>query len=179
MKAMRSPSQTNGNTELGDSRLSSIDRPNSMLQSALVISGSISIGLWVNGVNIPSTMAQPLKAQTERTIVVESASGSSELSLARHLKKIHAKIYTAYWCPHCHAQLSLFGLKASQQLERIECDPEGKDAKPELCQSANIKTYPTWMIEGQRYEGTQSLNDLADASGYKGPRKFKIQMTFP
>jgi thiol-disulfide isomerase/thioredoxin len=150
-----------------------------MLQSAWVISGSILIGLWVNGMAIPSTVAQSSKIPTERTIVIESTSGSSELSLAKHLKKIHAKIYTAYWCPHCQAQLSLFGLKASQQLERIECDPEGKDAKPELCKAANIKTYPTWMIKDQRYEGTQSLNDLADASGYQGPRKFKIQMTFP
>jgi glutaredoxin len=150
-----------------------------MLQSVLVISGSILIGLWVNGVAILSTLAQPLKAPTERTIVVESASGSSELSLARHLKQIHAKIYTAYWCPHCHAQLSLFGLQASQQLERIECDPEGQDAKPELCKAVKIQSYPTWIIKGQRYEGIQSLNDLADASGYQGPRKFKIQMTFP
>jgi glutaredoxin len=179
MAELRSPSQTNGNTELGDPRLSSIDRPNIMLQSALVISGSISIGLWVNGMAIPSTVVQSPKAPTERTIVVESASGSSELSLAKHLRQIHAKIYTAYWCPHCHAQLSLFGLQASQQLERIECDPDGKDAKPELCKAAKIQSYPTWMIKGQRYEGTQSLNDLADASGYQGPRKFKIQMTFP
>lgn len=150
-----------------------------MLQQTLLISGSILISSWASGVNIPSTVAQPSPTPTERTIVVESASGSSELSLAQHLKQIHAKIYTAYWCPHCHAQLSLFGLQASQQLERIECDPEGKDAKPELCKAAEIKSYPTWIINGKHYEGTHSLNDLADASGYKGPRKFKIQITFP
>ncbi len=149
-----------------------------MLQKILLVFGSILIGIGVNG-DIPSTVAQHPTSPTERTIVVERASGSSELALAKHLKQIHAKIYTAFWCPHCHAQLSLFGLQASQQLERIECDPEGKNAKPEICKAANIKSYPTWMIKGQRIEGTQSLNALADASGYRGPRKFKIQMSFP
>jgi glutaredoxin len=149
-----------------------------MLQQILLVFGSILIGVGVNG-DIPSTVAQQPASPTERTIVVESASSSSELALAKHLKQIHTKIYTAFWCPHCHAQLSLFGLQASQQLERIECDPEGKNAKPALCKAANIKSYPTWMIKGQRIEGTQSLNSLADASGYQGPRKFKIQMSFP
>jgi hypothetical protein len=149
-----------------------------MLQKILLFFGSILIGVGVNG-DIPSTVAQQPTPSRERTIVVESASGSSELSLAKYLKQIHAKVYTAYWCPHCHAQLSLFGLQASQQLEKIECDPEGKDAKPALCKAANIKSYPTWIIKGQRYEGTQPLIALANASGYKGPRKFKVQMSFP
>ncbi len=150
-----------------------------MLQQILLIFGSILIGVGANGADIPSSVAQQPSPLTERTIVVESASGPSELALAKHLKQTNAKIYTAFWCPHCHTQLSLFGLQASQQLERIECDPEGKNAKPELCKAANIKSYPTWMIKGQRLEGTQSLQALADASGYKGPRKFKIQMSFP
>ena len=36
-----------------------------------------------------------------------------------------------------------------------------------VCNEAGIKTYPTWVINGQRYTGTQSLDALAQYSKYK------------
>jgi thiol-disulfide isomerase/thioredoxin len=119
-----------------------------------------------------SPTPQPQAPEPEKVIVVETSSGASEIELAKHLTQIHAKMYSAYWCPHCQAQLAMFGKEASQLLDRIECDREGKDSKPELCKKEKVKGYPTWIINNHRYSGTQSLTALASASRYLGPRKF-------
>ena len=34
------------------------------------------------------------------------------MALARHLKKIGAACYTAWWCPHCQEQRESFGKEA-------------------------------------------------------------------
>ncbi|MBD2183662.1 vitamin K epoxide reductase family protein [Planktothrix sp. FACHB-1355] len=104
---------------------------------------------------------------------IKNTSGPAEIALARYLKEAGAKEYGAYWCPHCHEQKELFGKEAAAELDYVECDPKGKNPRPQLCQSAGIKGYPTWEINGQFYEGVQDLNKLADLTGYKGPRNFK------
>lgn len=104
---------------------------------------------------------------------VQNTSGPAEIALARHLKQSGAKEYGAYWCPHCHEQKELFGKEAAAELDYVECDSKGRNARPELCQAAKIKGYPTWEIKGQLYEGAQSLEKLADLTDYKGPRNFK------
>jgi thiol-disulfide isomerase/thioredoxin len=158
-----------------------------LLQPQLFLLGSLIAFSLGNFANVPPTLVQQtpeVKAPEgkepeikkpegkENIIVVETASGPSEIGLAKHLKQIRAKMYSAYWCPHCQAQLALFGKDAAQHLELIECDAEGKDAKPEWCKKEKIKGYPTWILNNRRYAGTQSLNALANASAYRGPRKF-------
>jgi hypothetical protein len=81
-------------------------------------------------------------------------------------------MYGAYWCPHCHDQLQLFGQKAAAQLPYIECADDGKNARPDLCKAAGIEGYPTWKIKGKTYTGTQPLTELATASGYEGGHNF-------
>jgi hypothetical protein len=34
----------------------------------------------------------------------------------------------------------------------------------------SIRKYPTWIIGGQRHEGVQSLEQLAELSRYQGAR---------
>lgn len=104
---------------------------------------------------------------------VTTTSGPAEIALARHLKQIGAKEYGAYWCPHCHEQKQLFGKEAAKELNYIECDPKGQNGRPDLCKAAKIEGYPTWEINGQLYSGTQSLQKLADISGYTGDRNFR------
>ena len=94
-------------------------------------------------------------------------------ALAAHLKQVGAKMYGAFWCPHCHDQKQLFGREAVSQINYIECDPEGKNPQPGLCQAANVQSYPSWEIKGQSVSGTQTLEELAQLSGYRGPRNFK------
>jgi len=89
---------------------------------------------------------------------------STKLSLAQCLTETGAKLYTVYWCPHCEAQIKDFGEYASQ-LDVVECDPEGENPQVEACQEQRVTTFPTWIINGKKYEGTQSLEKLAEYSG--------------
>lgn len=106
---------------------------------------------------------------------VTTTSGPAQLALARHLREIGAKEYGAYWCPHCHDQKMLFGKEAGAIIDYVECDPRGQNSRAQMCQAAaaNVKGFPTWEIKGQFYSGTQSLEKLADVSGYTGPRNFQ------
>lgn len=92
--------------------------------------------------------------------------GGSEVALARHLKDSGAIMYGAYWCPHCQEQKALFG-DAARDLPYVECDPNGVNARPDLCEKAGVKAFPTWVIAGQRREGVLSLSALADASNFR------------
>lgn len=74
-----------------------------------------------------------------------------------------AVMYGAYWCPHCQSQKLLFG-SSVQYVNYVECDSRGVGAKPELCRQQGITGYPTWIIGGKRFEGEQSLAQLAQAT---------------
>ena len=91
---------------------------------------------------------------------------SFQLGLAKHLRTKGAVMYGSYKCPHCNAQKALFG-DAARYMVYVECDPQGKDAKPTLCLSRGIVHYPTWEIGGRFYEGAKSLQELSQLSGYK------------
>ncbi len=107
---------------------------------------------------------------------ITTTSGEAEIALARHLVKIGAKEYVAYWCPHCHEQKLLFGKQAYQELNesvKVECATDGLKAQPELCKAAKIEGFPTWIINGKSYSGVQNLEELAKVSGYTGSRNFK------
>ncbi len=143
------------------------------LQRKILMAYSIGIVLLVNAISCVSAAVQPAPNPEKNTIVIKSSSGRSEILLAKHLTNIKAKVYTAYWCEHCYAQMSLFGAEAAQYLDRIECAPGGKNAQPELCREAKIEAFPTWIINGKRYVGSQPLGALSNVSGYHGPRQFK------
>jgi uncharacterized membrane protein len=85
--------------------------------------------------------------------------------LAKHLSASGAKFYGAYWCPHCADQKAMFG-QAAALLPYIECDPRSPAGRPQVCDAAGVKAYPTWEIKGQHYEGVLSLDELARLSGY-------------
>ncbi len=89
-------------------------------------------------------------------------------TLAEHLTKIGAKFYGAYWCPHCEDQKDMFGASV-HRLPYIECSPGGRRSpQAAKCRVARIRSYPTWFINGRRYEGAYSLRELAEFSGFKG-----------
>ena len=125
----------------------------------------------------PPPSAKPVSEQEAPPIGSESM--PDQIALATHLQTIKARMYGAYWCPHCHTQQELFGKEAFSAITYIECDPRGKDAQPDLCKAANIKAYPTWEIRGKYYMGQQSLEKLAILSGYKGSSNFGSQLPSP
>ena len=111
------------------------------------------------------------KIQTKSS--VQTTSGKAEIALARHLRKIGAKFYGAFWCGYCARQKSVFGQAALKSIRYIECDPRGVNPRTQLCRQVGIQGYPTWEIKGRFYRGYYSLEDIANISGYKGRRDFK------
>lgn len=102
----------------------------------------------------------------------ETASDSAEVQLARYLSDRGVQMFGAFWCPHCQHQRDRFGEEAFQEIDYIECDPQGENSRPQLCRDEQIQGYPTWKINGQLYPGDRSLEELADLSGYPGSRNF-------
>ncbi|HEY7435052.1 MAG TPA: vitamin K epoxide reductase family protein [Methylomirabilota bacterium] len=92
-----------------------------------------------------------------------------EGALARHLREKGAVMYGAYWCPHCAEQKALFG-EAAKDVPYVECAKDGINARPDLCEQAGVKSFPTWVLGTERREGTQSLQALADFSKFEAPR---------
>jgi len=88
-------------------------------------------------------------------------------ALAEHLSGTDAKFYGAYWCPHCQQQKLAFGASASR-LPYVECSPNGQRGAPATtCLAADIRNYPTWVIDGRRMERTLSVQQLARYSGFR------------
>jgi len=130
--------------------------------TALLV-GVIGLG-WAASVGRPVVDSAPGVAPP-----VRSESNAGQIALAEHLTASGAKIYTAYWCPHCHDQKELFGRQATEKLTVIECAPDGRNSQRELCEAKKIEGYPTWEINGQLDSGVKPLAKLAEASGYQGP----------
>ena len=91
---------------------------------------------------------------------------SYESQLAEYLSNTGAKMYGAYWCPHCARQKQLFG-NAASYIPYIECDARGVNAQVNLCNTVGINAYPTWQINGDFYLGAQPLRRLAILSGFE------------
>lgn len=138
-----------------------------LLTTALVVVVVALLGILAayNGVE-----ASPNRPQAPPPVT--TTSGPAELALAEHLRKVGAREYGAFWCPHCHQQKQLFGKEAAAKLNYIECDPRGVNSQTQLCQEKGIRGFPTWEIKGKLYPGLKLLDQLADLSGYRGPRNF-------
>jgi len=88
-------------------------------------------------------------------------------ALAEHLSKSDAKFYGASWCPHCAEQKKLFD-GSVDRIPYVECSPGGPNApQAEVCKDKNIQSYPTWIINGERYTGVQPLDALAQVSHFE------------
>ncbi|MBD0263970.1 MAG: vitamin K epoxide reductase family protein [Tolypothrix sp. Co-bin9] len=142
-------------------------------------------GINPSGAIAESTSGKPVQISFTPTVApnpefgwqTTTTSGEAELALARHLAKIGAKEYSAYWCPHCHEQKLLFGKEAEQIIEdnnvKVECAGDSPKGKPDVCKAAKVEGFPTWIINGKSYGGVQNLQELATNSGYTGPTNFK------
>lgn len=118
-----------------------------------------------------TTAAQPPKGWD-----VTTESTPAEIALAEHLTKVGAKMYGAFWCPHCYEQKQLLGKEAMEKITYVECDPAGVNPQRDQCVAAKIEGFPTWEIAGKSYPGTQSLETLAKLSGYTGSTNFKYTL---
>ena len=83
---------------------------------------------------------------------------------AKCLTASGAKMYGAYWCPHCTNQKKMFG-ESWQYVNYIECALSGGGQTDE-CNQAGIRGYPTWEFQGgTRANGELSLEKLSQFTG--------------
>ncbi|MDH4246770.1 MAG: vitamin K epoxide reductase family protein [Deltaproteobacteria bacterium] len=86
--------------------------------------------------------------------------------LSVHLSDTGAKFYGAEWCGVCTKQKDAFGASKSR-LPYVECSPQGPNApRAAICLTQNISSFPTWIINGQRYNGLQEPEELARLSNF-------------
>ncbi len=146
-----------------------------------LIAGVVSLVLYNTAKGVAIDTLKPITAP-EPGIgwQIKSTSGNAEIQLAEYLTKQNAKMYGAYWCPHCYEQKQLFGKQAWEKVNYIECAADAKKYKPqpEVCKNAGIKGFPTWEINGKLDPGMKKLSKLAELSGYKGDTKFKYDELF-
>jgi glutaredoxin len=72
----------------------------------------------------------------------------------------HSVLYTQAGCIHCKEQEDLFGANV-KYLNIVDCL---KDTQ--ACINANITATPTWIIDGEKYVGVQSIEKLKELTGY-------------
>ena len=123
--------------------------------------GLIGLG-WAASANRPAVVTGPGVAPAVTTVSTPQA-----VALADHLTDGGAALYTAYWCPHCHEQLELFGREAASKLRVVECAADGRNSQKALCDTKKIEGFPTWEIDGKLDSGVKPLAKLAETSGFK------------
>ena len=90
-------------------------------------------------------------------------------AFARCLGEKGAKMYGAYWCPHCADQKELFG-PSFKYAPYIECGIQGSRSTAQVCTDAGVKRYPTWTFaDGARVEGEHPLDFLGQETGCPVP----------
>ena len=95
--------------------------------------------------------------------------GSRLDAFAKCLAEKQAKMYGAYWCPHCADQKEMVE-SSFKDVPYVECGVPGSRDEAPRCKDAGIKHFPTWQFaDGERQEGTLSLQTLATKTGCSLP----------
>lgn len=106
---------------------------------------------------------------------INTVSGAAEIALVEHLIAKDVKYYGAYRCSDCQSQRSLFGAVAAAKLPYIECADGTENSQRQLCKEKDIKRFPTWVIDGKYFTGSKNLQEIAELTGYEGPKNFKYK----
>ena len=144
-----------------------------MFYRGLIVALTILIGglIWSNNVD-PSKANDISNTSDKVSPIITTSSSPQKIKFAKFLSDNNIKMFSAYWCPHCHDQKQLFGKKAVKELTIVECAKDGKDNQYELCREKEIQGFPSWEIKGEIFSGVKDLNDLAIMTGYDGDTNF-------
>ena len=73
-----------------------------------------------------------------------------------------AKLFGAFWCPHCRDQKKLFG-DSITKAPYVECSTADGKSQLQICNDENITAYPTWKFaDGSVVTGLLSLEQLSE-----------------
>ena len=81
-------------------------------------------------------------------------------AFAECLTEEGAIFYGSFECPHCNTQKGLFG-ESMHHVKYVECGPL-RGPQNSICRTAGVEAYPTWVIDGSKYTGSQSLERLSE-----------------
>jgi glutaredoxin len=76
-----------------------------------------------------------------------------------------AVMYGTYWCTYCKAQKADFG-ESFEFIDYVECTEEKEE-----CIEKEIDGFPTWIIDGENYQGKQPLQKLSELTGCELPEE--------
>ena len=144
-----------------------------MFYRGFIVVLTVLIGglIWSNYVD-PSKTNDISNTSEKVSPAITTSSSPQKIQFAKFLSENNIKMYSAYWCPHCHDQKQLFGKKAVKELTIIECAQDGKDNQYELCKEKQIEGFPSWEINGEISSGVKDLNNLAILTRYEGDSNF-------
>ncbi len=84
---------------------------------------------------------------------------------AKCLSSKQAKMYGAYWCPHCTEQKEEFG-RSFRYVTYVECAIKDSREMSPACKAAGVQHYPTWQFgTSPLVEGKFPLQELSDKTG--------------
>jgi glutaredoxin len=109
------------------------------------------------------------------SLIVAAFAGTYYLGLRKRTLRLNtftqclagkqAKMYGAYWCPHCAEQKEILG-SSFQYVPYVECGIQGSHEESEACIQVGVKHFPTWQFaNGELREGTLSLQTLSEKTG--------------
>lgn len=85
-------------------------------------------------------------------------------NFAKCISSSGAKMYGAFWCPHCNEQKAMFG-DSWKYINYVECSNPDYTQK-EVCRQANITGYPAWEFGNHTKQyGAMSFEELSRATG--------------
>jgi len=90
-------------------------------------------------------------------------------SFAQCLSEKGAKMYGAFWCPHCNDQKAMFGA-SWKYATYVECSTSDGQEQLPVCTEAGIKSYPTWVFADQtKKTGLLTFEELSVKTGCQLP----------
>lgn len=77
---------------------------------------------------------------------VKRSSSTQSIQLASYLKESGARMFGAYWCPHCQNQKETFGKEAWTKIPYVECSTKGYGYDATKVWKKGIDGFPTWVF---------------------------------
>jgi hypothetical protein len=100
---------------------------------------------------------QPVEEGQEEALLESQNELDSSVSAAECFSSKGAKLYGAGWSKNTQSQIEAFG-SSFDDIDYVDCEKV-------KCKELGITNYPTWVINGQKYPGEKSLDELSALAG--------------